>query len=248
MCTQSRIFFSNTEMMKYNMAHHQRVIEEFTTGEKLSLAKWWMGLPKLKILGGNSVKDYFDMDERGNHMVSWRAGNESPMFTLVYRGPEVDALHDLGIVDATERSRTILFSHATGECYVAKECIHLMHGDPMMLVQCIIDKTMISLHVMDVIVPKSSARDRAGVVQALGRCFGLRQNCTLGIMWCGDVTRHDVLGMLELRKNLEHTMSHVVILTDDPYVQIHLQVDRVEKSLLTSSNGKFRTEFRKAVK
>lgn len=74
-------------------------------------------------------------------MVSWRC-KDAPIFTLAYRGEEVDALHrgfhaTGECVESSSRSRTVMFSHLTGECFVARESIHLDPGDPHMIVQCI---------------------------------------------------------------------------------------------------------------
>lgn len=227
------------------MVYHQKVIEEFTTGEKLTLSTWWLGLPKLKRTIGKDIRTYVDgchhMDTEGCYMMSWRANDKnSPMFTLANRSQEVDALSgQKGYPEHSERSRTILFSHETGECYIAKEGIQLRHGvDPsMVLVQCVVDQypegLVISLKVVDIIEKNMSARDRVGVMQALGRNFQSRPNLDprLGIMWCGDVSRHDIMGMLGIREQLRHTMGFVVILTDDPYVQVHIPVGKVEEAL-----------------
>lgn len=52
-----------------------------------------------------------------------------------------------------------------------------------------------------------------------------------GVMWCGDVSRQQVTQMLQLRASLRHTMECAVILTDDPYIQVHIPIRNVENQL-----------------
>ena len=170
----------------------------------------------------------------------------APIFTLVYRGDEVDALVQREGNEAThperlEHSRTILLSHETGECFITKQNIQLRHGDPPMVVQCITDMydgynesprdgddkvSVMALKIVDIAIDRPPM-ERVSIMQAIGVSLQNRPGISnrLSIMWCGDVTRACIQGMLNLRDaSLRHTMSHVVILTGDPYVQIHLQV------------------------
>lgn len=232
------------------MKYHQKVVEEFTTGEKITLSTWWCGLPKLQKTVEKDICTYVDachhLNTEGCYMMSWKPGNtQNEVFTLAYRGQEVDALLacENGYPEHSERSRTVLFSHETGECYVTKPGIQLRHDDPpMVLVQAVVDRgdepniEFISLKIVDIITKNISPRDRVGMMQALGRSFQSRSNLDprLGVMWCGDVSRHDLIGMLGIRGNLRHPMSHVVILTEDPYVQVHIPVGKVEEALSLS--------------
>ena len=50
-------------------------------------------------------------------------------------------------------------------------------------------------------------------------------------MWCGDVGRPEIAQMLQLRASLQHTMECAVILTDDPYLQVHIPIKDCEHQL-----------------
>ena len=287
-----------------DLACHQRAIEEFTTGETIKLSKWWCGLPRLVASHDKSINHYIEAchEDEGCHMVSWRAQG-APIFTLLYRGHEVDALKIAGQDDEDEdyperreTSRTVLFSHQTRECFVAKKGLHLRHGDPAVMVQCITDTylqregqgyqelskeeiasrfsaeaktitginsngdpvcgsdtvSVLALKIIDMANEISSPStsiggalssqstsiggasssntspiDRVTAMHAIGVCLQRRPEMThkLSVMWCGKVSVQATMDMLNLRHTcLRHTMSHVVIMTEDPYVQIHLQV------------------------
>lgn len=98
-------------------------------------------MPKLQYCKGKGdiwgYIDAYHLDE-GTCMVSWRAA-DAPIFTLAYRGNEVDALQAIAernpSIESCDMSRTVLFSHSTGECFVAKKSIHLHPGDPQLILQ-----------------------------------------------------------------------------------------------------------------
>lgn len=52
-----------------------------------------------------------------------------------------------------------------------------------------------------------------------------------GVMWCGEVTRIKVIQMLNLQKDLRHPMESVVLLTENPYLQVHIPKDKVVLSM-----------------
>ena len=58
-----------------------------------------------------------------------------------------------------------------------------------------------------------------------------------GVMWCGEVTKTKVLQMIDLQKDLRHPMESVVILTQDPYLQIHIPKDKAVHSLYNLKPG-----------
>lgn len=60
--------------------------------------------------------------------------------TDCHTGTTEEASVGNGHPDLSMRSRTIMFSHHTGLCYVAKPCIHLQAGDPHMIVQVITEQ------------------------------------------------------------------------------------------------------------
>lgn len=100
--------------------------------------------------GARDLQYYVDKchqgDDEGSYMLSWRSTG-APVFTLAYRGSEVDALvggcdvvgdgcadkrrkkkrphYSTLSPECTPASRTILFSHSTGECFIAKGSVHL---------------------------------------------------------------------------------------------------------------------------
>lgn len=235
--------------------------------------------------------------QEGSYMISWRASG-APIFTLAYRGKEVDALNAMkkkrektcSKEETSENSRTVLFSHHTGECFVAKPCIHLQEGDPHMIVQVISDEyylkeeagftplngndifqltgggyqkatgtnrlgvpvngeekiKVLSMKVIDVDVDEDQdARTRVALMQSIGRkwSFMIQQKHETdvsghyytdkrSVMWCGEVTKNQITQMLDLQKSLRHQMESVVLLTNDPYLQIHIPI-----ILLNSNNN-----------
>lgn len=259
-------------------------------------------MPKLQFCKGKEggISRYIDMyhKDEGSCMVSWRA-TDAPVFTLAYRGGEVDALQAAeqessarsSTVESSDMSRTVLFSHSTGECFVAKECIHLRSGDPQLIVQGVVDAYteregvgyedlcvtelkrrygsdsrltgvsgdgrlvngddrvfVTSLKAVDVVAAENCARDRVAMMQNFEKKLEMRRACRetsnrLGTMWCGEVTRSAVCGMLSLRQPngvIRHRMGSVVILTHDPFLQVHMQVDEVDASLLNRSSSSSR--------
>jgi hypothetical protein len=196
-------------------------------------------MPKLQYCrGSGDIWAYINMChlDEGACMISWRAA-DAPIFTLAYRGSEVDALQAIeeknSSIESSDMSRTVLFSHSTGECFVAKKSIHLHPGDPQLIIQGVVDVydqgLVTSLKIVDV-VSESKARDRVAIVQTLEkklearRAAGGETSNRLGAMWCGEVTRASVCGMLSLRTSggmMRHKMGSVVILTGDPFLQVH---------------------------
>lgn len=261
------------------MMMHDRCIAEFTTGERLELSKWWFGsgMPRLLVhdkAGGGLIhyctSSEYDPDE---YMVSWRV-KDAPIFTLVYRGKEVDALKGRRrMLESDDRSRTVMFSHATGECYIVSPDMHLQEGDPPLIVQYVQDTylrregegyvdllpseigerfgssssnnnitgmdartgeavcgdekvVLTSLKVVDCIIDEAaSAKERVAVMQNIERKWSMSPTSTRrrGVMWCGEVHNNvdGILQMIELRQTLKHCMEAVVLLTSDPFVQIH---------------------------
>ena len=167
-------------------------------------------------------------------------------------------------------SRTVMFSHHTGLCYVAKPCIHLQAGDPHMIVQVITEQYPTaapsgvsstgggggwhsSLKVVDVVCRSENARARVAIMQSIerrwlaaaaaGAAKSASSDCSengsnsssssssRGMMWCGDVGRDEVTQMLHLRATLHHTMECAVVLTDDPYLQVHIPIKDCENQL-----------------
>jgi hypothetical protein len=256
---------------------HDRCIAEFTTGERLELSKWWFGsgMPRLLVHvkeGGGLIhyctSSAYDPDE---YMISWRV-KDAPIFTLVYRGKEVDALKGRRrMLESDDRSRTVMFSHATGECYIVSPDMHLQEGDPPLIVQYVQDTylrregegyvdllpleigerfgssnnnitgmdartgeavcgdekvVLTSLKVVDCIIDEAaSAKERVAVMQNIERKWSMSVTSTRrrGVMWCGEVHNNvdGILQMIELRQTLKHCMEAVVLLTNDPFVQIH---------------------------
>lgn len=85
---------------------HQRAIQEFSTGQKLSLCKWWNTVPKLSACTdySNGILDSILQEEKSTTstvlssssppkfmMTSWRVSG-APMFTIMYRGKEVNGM------------------------------------------------------------------------------------------------------------------------------------------------------------
>lgn len=194
-------------------------------------------------------------DAAEEYRLSWRAAN-APVFTLAYRGGEVDALRKRKreAVEASDESKTILFSHATRECYVAKHCIHLSEGDPQLLLQYIVERledgvVMSSLKVVDINVQTTDVQMTAGqrietmrriedgwakelYQQSLQNKSGAR-NFTdrRSMMWVGDANLKVVSDILSLQPVLHHLMGSVVVLTSDPLLQIHIPVADAENQL-----------------
>lgn len=258
------------------------------------MSKWWCngsGMPKLQYCKGKGdiwgYIDAYHLDE-GTCMVSWRAA-DAPIFTLAYRGNEVDALQAIAernpSIESCDMSRTVLFSHSTGECFVAKKSIHLHPGDPQLILQGVVDTytekegvgyedvcgaelqkrfgtsttqftgvngngravngddpvLVTSLKIVDV-VSDSKARDRVAIVQTLEKKLEARRAAgetsnRFGAMWCGEVTKAAVCGMLSLRTSggmMRHRMGSVVILTNDPFLQVHMSVDEVDQKIRKS--------------
>ena len=295
MATKKLKSSGNTSVLKLSCcpAAHARAILEFTTGEKLALSPWWRTMPRLRIIKGTGdVRTYTTNTTSSSYdyRMSWRAAN-APVFTLAHRGAEVDALkkrkRESAQVEACEQSKTVLFSHSTGECYVAKYCIHLSDGDPHVVVQYILEHQtpvhtrssdsrcddpttavnttaitaamaplpppfafVSSLKVVD-IVPCSdhlnkgrmpSAGERVVLMRNLESAWvkelyqqsidnnGLSKlhasNFTdrRSVMWVGDANLNVVGDILNLQHTLPHKMECLVLLTDDPFLQIHIPV------------------------
>jgi hypothetical protein len=152
-------------MIDVDPSLHALAIREFTTGEYLPEGSWWSGTPILKLAddhvassrGGmhhpciRDPRDYIATHgTECRHIMSWRARG-APVFSLVYRGKEVDAMQNSTAtqdqdtapgtpVERTERSRTILVSHHDRRCYIVKPPLRLSNGDPLMIVQCIAER------------------------------------------------------------------------------------------------------------
>lgn len=268
---------------------HDMAVREFTTCERIVLSKWWTSMPRLRACKGHpsGVMHYIQGSTPDHdHMVSWRCRG-APLFTLAYRGGEVDALQGSSCI---EGSRTVMFSHLTGECFSVREGFHLDPGDPKVIVQCITEvyrqregegyadlsrdelesrfgvgalgsmggraKTGVNgagepvdgdeevrfmcMKVVDVDVEDVNARGRAAIMQELGRRWAReasKRSNRMGVMWCGDATGDQVRSMLDLRRGLRHEMECVVILTGDPYLQVHIPVGPAAECLSQSTWG-----------
>lgn len=98
-----------------------------------------------------------------------------------------------------------------------------------------------SLKIVDV-VSDSKARDRVAIVQTLEKKLEARRAAgetsnRFGAMWCGEVTKAAVCGMLSLRTSggmMRHRMGSVVILMNDPFLQVHMSVDEVDQKIRKS--------------
>ena len=102
--------------------------------------------------------------------------------------------------------------------------------------------SILALKIVDIAIARPPI-ERVSIMQAIGTSLQGRPGISnrLSIMWCGDVTRSCIQGMLDLRETrLRHTMSDVVIMTEDPYVQIHIPTARVEEELSAMSKKKQR--------
>lgn len=192
-------------------------------------------------------------------MLTWRCEG-APLFSMVYRGDEVADTTAAATKRQRERGEknTILFSHFTQKCYFANATTQLHAEDPSpLLVQflCNPDGSAGCIKVIDILspslLPSSSPRIRAAHLQNLskewsmtttttaaadGQPFTAKRSDRVGVMWCGDLTCHTLCNLLHLQNTtLQHTVAAAVLLTPDPYLQLHIPWKYVlenEKSLL----------------